>query len=119
VILRADFQPARSARELLIATSPKYAASEGATITILDPVALAKFNDDREYLTTPDNIKDDFFAIDAWDANGEELHLASSLDSRFDADRGELVLPDSYVDSIADVRCMREDDPAWHLPAES
>ncbi len=118
VILRADFQPARSSRELLVSTSPSYVAPEGVTISVVDPVTLAKFNTDPDYLTTPNNIKDDFFAINAWDADGAPLPSGSSLDSRFKPVPGELVLTDSYVDTIDNVKCSNESEPAWHMPTD-
>lgn len=116
-ILRAEFDPPRSARELLISTSPQYEPPDGVQVDVLDSVALGQFNTDHDYLTS-DNIKK-FLTVHAWDRNGVELPIGMDLESRFDADPGELVLTDSYVNGIADVRCSGESDPAWHLPDDA
>ncbi|MEQ1700903.1 MAG: hypothetical protein ABMA25_12390 [Ilumatobacteraceae bacterium] len=111
-VLRAEFDPPLPARELLISTSPMYEPPAGATVEILDAEALDRFNNDRGYLTS-DSI-DQFFAIDAWDANGVSLPVGSSLHSRFAPKAGQIVLTDSYVGDIDEIRCQTESTPAWH-----
>lgn len=116
-VLRAQFDPPASARELLISTSPDFVPAAGTTVEVLDPVALDRFNSDESYLTSWD--LDEYFSINAWDRAGESLQSGSYLWNRFDARPGQLELTDAYVNDIDKVRCHGEKNPAWHLPTNS
>lgn len=116
-VLRAQFDPPASARELLISTSPDFVPAAGTTVEVLDPVALDRFNSDESYLTSWD--LDEYFSINAWDQDGESLQSGSYLWNRFDARPGQLELTDAYVNDIDKVRCHGEKNPAWHLPTNS
>ena len=110
-VLRAEFDPPRSARQLLISTSPSYHPPTGVKVEILDQVTLDRFNNDRKYLTSWS--MDKFFAVHAWDREGHSLPVGASLHSRFDAKPGQIVLADSHVDNIGDITCATENSPAW------
>jgi hypothetical protein len=108
-MLSVEFDPPRSARQLLFSTATEYQASLGEHVVTLDRDALDRFNSDRDFLTDFDF--DEYLTMSAWSGNGDSLPIGGSLSNRFDAEIGEVRTSD-FVGPVENVTCA-DGSRAW------